>query len=209
MSDRARLRAFLALCLARLRESYREPEVLFWAFVFPVLLSAALAVAFRDRPPEPGVRPLRDPLPGLAAGARQFQGPGAGDNGVCQNLARVSGPDFGRVPATTFAELCDTTLDGNVAMATSATTLAEALDIAAPVGGVLGAAAMSAATLGDGEERAAASSAATTTGQALLESAAAAPVTECRNDRRWYLGERLIGRVQGPFFKSSFKVGQV
>jgi len=53
MSDRTRLRAFLALCLARLRESYREPEVLFWAFVFPVLLSAALAVAFRDRPPEP------------------------------------------------------------------------------------------------------------------------------------------------------------
>ena len=53
MSDRTRLRAFLALCLARLREGYREPEVLFWAFVFPVLLSAALAVAFRDRPPEP------------------------------------------------------------------------------------------------------------------------------------------------------------
>jgi len=53
MSDRTRLRAFLALCLARLREGYREPEVLFWAFVFPLLLSAALAVAFRDRPPEP------------------------------------------------------------------------------------------------------------------------------------------------------------
>ncbi len=53
MSDRTRARAFLALCLARFRESYREPEVLFWAFVFPVLLSAALAVAFRDRPPEP------------------------------------------------------------------------------------------------------------------------------------------------------------
>jgi ABC-type multidrug transport system permease subunit len=53
MSDRARLRAFVALCQARIRESYREPEVLFWAFVFPVLLSAALAVAFRDRPPEP------------------------------------------------------------------------------------------------------------------------------------------------------------
>ena len=52
MSDRSRLRAFLALCLARMREGYREPEVLFWAFVFPVLLSAALAVAFRDRPPE-------------------------------------------------------------------------------------------------------------------------------------------------------------
>jgi ABC-2 type transport system permease protein len=52
MSDRTRARAFLALCLARLREGYREPEVLFWAFVFPVLLSAALAVAFRGRPAE-------------------------------------------------------------------------------------------------------------------------------------------------------------
>lgn len=53
MSDRARLRAFLALCLARLREYYREPEVLFWGFAFPVLLSGALAVAFRERPPDP------------------------------------------------------------------------------------------------------------------------------------------------------------
>jgi ABC-type multidrug transport system permease subunit len=52
-SDRTRLRAFLALCLARLREYYREPEVLFWGFVFPLLLSGALAVAFRDRPPSP------------------------------------------------------------------------------------------------------------------------------------------------------------
>ena len=55
-------------------------------------------------------------------------------------------------------------------MATSATTLAEALDIAAPAGGVSAAATMSAATLGDGEERAAASAAATDTRQALLGS---------------------------------------
>jgi len=53
MSDRTRLRAFLALCLARFREYYREPEVLFWGFAFPLLLSAALAVAFRERPPAP------------------------------------------------------------------------------------------------------------------------------------------------------------
>ncbi len=53
MSDRVRARAFLALCLARLREYYREPEVLFWGFAFPLLLAAALAVAFRDRPSEP------------------------------------------------------------------------------------------------------------------------------------------------------------
>jgi ABC-2 type transport system permease protein len=53
MSDRTRVRAFVALCTSRLREYYREPEVLFWGFVFPLLLSAALAVAFRERPPEP------------------------------------------------------------------------------------------------------------------------------------------------------------
>jgi ABC-2 type transport system permease protein len=53
MSDRTRLRAFAALCTARLREYYREREVLFWGFAFPLILSAALAVAFRERPPEP------------------------------------------------------------------------------------------------------------------------------------------------------------
>jgi ABC-2 type transport system permease protein len=53
MREHPRLRAFLALGQARLRETYREPEVLFWGFVFPVLLSSALALAFRNRPPEP------------------------------------------------------------------------------------------------------------------------------------------------------------
>jgi len=52
MSDSARLRAFSALCLARLREVYREPEVVFWSFVFPILLSVGLGLAFRNRPPE-------------------------------------------------------------------------------------------------------------------------------------------------------------
>jgi ABC-type multidrug transport system permease subunit len=41
------------LTLARLRLFYREPETVFWAFVFPVLLTIALGVAFRSRPPDP------------------------------------------------------------------------------------------------------------------------------------------------------------
>lgn len=52
MSESPRLRAFLALCLARFREFYREPEVVFWGFVFPILLAVALGLAFRNRPPE-------------------------------------------------------------------------------------------------------------------------------------------------------------
>jgi ABC-type multidrug transport system permease subunit len=34
------------LTLARLREIYREPEALFWAFIFPILMSVAMALAF-------------------------------------------------------------------------------------------------------------------------------------------------------------------
>jgi ABC-type multidrug transport system permease subunit len=36
----------LELTMARLREIFREPEALFWAFIFPILMSVAMAVAF-------------------------------------------------------------------------------------------------------------------------------------------------------------------
>lgn len=38
------------LTLLRLREFVREPEALFWALVFPILLAAGLGVAFRNQP---------------------------------------------------------------------------------------------------------------------------------------------------------------
>lgn len=41
------------LTLARIRELIREPEMVFWVFVFPVLLTGILGVAFRSRPPDP------------------------------------------------------------------------------------------------------------------------------------------------------------
>jgi hypothetical protein len=40
------------LTLARIRELTREPEAVFWVFVFPILLAAVLGLAFRSRPPE-------------------------------------------------------------------------------------------------------------------------------------------------------------
>src|ERR1700730_13822148 len=40
----------LQLTLVRFREFLREPEALFWVFVFPLLLAAGLGVAFRNRP---------------------------------------------------------------------------------------------------------------------------------------------------------------
>jgi ABC-2 type transport system permease protein len=40
------------LTRVRYREFFREPEAVFWVFVFPVLLAAGLGVAFRNRTPE-------------------------------------------------------------------------------------------------------------------------------------------------------------
>jgi ABC-type multidrug transport system permease subunit len=41
------------LTLARIRGFFREPSAVFWTFAFPVLLTIALGIAFRSRPPEP------------------------------------------------------------------------------------------------------------------------------------------------------------
>lgn len=73
---RRRLRdtSLAQLTLVRYREFLREPEAVFWVFVFPVLLAAGLGIAFRNRPAErqrvavlagaPGSAPL---AAGLAA----------------------------------------------------------------------------------------------------------------------------------------------
>ncbi|MEZ5317923.1 MAG: ABC transporter permease [Vicinamibacterales bacterium] len=44
------LPAFVQLVLLRVREFIREPEAVFWAIFFPVLLSVGLGIAFRNRP---------------------------------------------------------------------------------------------------------------------------------------------------------------
>jgi hypothetical protein len=49
-SDRGGAHApLLELTIARLREFLREPEAIFWTFVFPVLIAIALAIAFPGR----------------------------------------------------------------------------------------------------------------------------------------------------------------
>jgi ABC-2 type transport system permease protein len=59
--------AILELTVARTREFLREPEAVFWVFVFPLLLALALGFAFRERAPDripvgvvegPGAEPL-------------------------------------------------------------------------------------------------------------------------------------------------------
>src|SRR5271165_1848500 len=38
------------LTSTRFRLFFREPEAVFWIFVFPILLSVGLSIAFRNRP---------------------------------------------------------------------------------------------------------------------------------------------------------------
>ena len=53
----------MQLTLVRYREFFREPEAVFWVFVFPVLLTAGLGIAFRNQAPE------RAPIAVVAKGA--------------------------------------------------------------------------------------------------------------------------------------------
>ena len=65
------------LTLARLRETVREPEAVFWVVGFPILLALALGIAFRNRPPERSKVAIQagvgaDSLAGRLAGAREL-----------------------------------------------------------------------------------------------------------------------------------------
>lgn len=57
------------LTLVRFYEFVREPEALFWVFVFPILLAAGLGIAFRNRPAE--VLRIAAVTPELAQSLRQ------------------------------------------------------------------------------------------------------------------------------------------
>ena len=54
MSDRrVAFNPLVELTLARFREFLREPEAVFWVFMFPVIMTCALGIAFRTRGEEP------------------------------------------------------------------------------------------------------------------------------------------------------------
>src|SRR5580658_8946392 len=60
--------ALAQLTLTRFREFLREPEALFWVFLFPILLAAGLGLAFRNRPAE--VLKVGAVTPGIASAMR-------------------------------------------------------------------------------------------------------------------------------------------
>ena len=65
---RAARHPFIELTLTRLLTMVREPEMIFWVFVFPILMALALGIAFRgegEAAAAPGVRYIDWLIPGL------------------------------------------------------------------------------------------------------------------------------------------------
>lgn len=72
--------ALRELTLSRFREFLREPEAVFWVFAFPVMLSCALGLAFRNQG-----------TPDVLVGVLQGDTPAAGGPDVAATLGAVPG----------------------------------------------------------------------------------------------------------------------
>lgn len=50
LHSNGRWSGYAGLLTARMKELFREPEVIFWIFLFPILLAFGLGIAFRNKP---------------------------------------------------------------------------------------------------------------------------------------------------------------
>jgi ABC-2 type transport system permease protein len=64
----------LQLTLIRFREFLREPEAVFWTFIFPLLLASGLGLAFRSRPADIAKIGVLSTAPGAATLQSALQG---------------------------------------------------------------------------------------------------------------------------------------
>src|SRR5208282_2672996 len=60
------------LTATRLKLTLREPEAIFWIFVFPILLAIGLGIAFRNRPAD--VLPVAATTPQLTQALAEDEG---------------------------------------------------------------------------------------------------------------------------------------
>src|SRR6185503_16930829 len=72
--DSGRTSPLLQLTLIRFREFLREPEAVFWTFIFPLLLASGLGLAFRSRPADVAKIGVLSSAPAAAAVQAALQG---------------------------------------------------------------------------------------------------------------------------------------
>lgn len=86
------------LTLVRLREFVREPEAVFWVFVFPILMTCALGLAFRSRSEPPAIVGIADGPDGDAIAATLTHAGGV-------DIKRFTAPDLDRALARSDVQL--------------------------------------------------------------------------------------------------------
>jgi ABC-2 type transport system permease protein len=129
-------RPLVQLTLVRFREFWREPEAIFWVFVFPILLAAGLGIAFRNRPAD--VLKIGATEPALAAALRHGKSLSvevvdldAGERAMRIGrivLLAMPGPSGGVI-----FRYDDTNPDGRTARLLAGRALARAADVPDPV----------------------------------------------------------------------------
>jgi ABC-2 type transport system permease protein len=67
LSRRGSYRPLRELTLTRVREFFREPEAIFWVYVFPILLAVGLGIAFRSHKADTARVAVVEPAAGSAA----------------------------------------------------------------------------------------------------------------------------------------------
>lgn len=90
-------RPLVQLTLVRAREFFREPEAVFWTFLFPVLMTAGLGLAFRSKPQEAGVVAVLASAPGADSLADRLRGAGTLDVSVLDDSAAARALRTGKV----------------------------------------------------------------------------------------------------------------
>lgn len=109
-----RIASLQQLTLSRFREFTREPEAVFWTFVFPLLLAGGLAIAFRDKAPDQSIIAVVAPAPGDAGAqgvAAALAKAGEGDKAPLR-VRPVPADSVETVLRTGTAALVVTSLDG-------------------------------------------------------------------------------------------------
>lgn len=104
---RRRLRdsSLAQLTLVRYREFLREPEAVFWVFVFPVLLAAGLGIAFRNRPAERQHVAVLSTAPGAAPLAAALRGDSTLDVDLLDDSAAMRALRTGTVALVVIPQL--------------------------------------------------------------------------------------------------------
>src|SRR5688572_1812905 len=67
-------RPLVRLVLVRILEFVREPEAIFWTFLFPVLMTAGLGIAFRSRPEDPSKVAIQADAPAASEAMARLTG---------------------------------------------------------------------------------------------------------------------------------------